>query len=52
MGRRKNKADSLNYEDEEILWESGVVRDSNPTIQNHTAWFVYSQLAVCNKGHT
>ncbi len=42
LGKRKKRADALS-EDDELLWRRGVLGDENPTILNHTIWFLLSQ---------
>ena len=42
-GKRKMKADPLTENDEEILWSSGALGNSNPTVLNHTIWYVIGQ---------
>ncbi len=43
MGKRKKRANALSEDDEELLWRRGVLGDENPTILNHTIWFLLSQ---------
>jgi len=42
-GKRKNRADPLTEEEEELLWEKGVLGDANPVSLNHTVFYVLSQ---------
>ena len=43
MGKRKRKADSLTYEEEERIWSSGVLDGENPTSLNYLVFFLVSQ---------
>ena len=42
-GKRKNRADPLNVEVEELLWEKGVLGYVSPVSLNHTVFYVLSQ---------
>ena len=42
-GKRKNRADPLNEEEEELLWKKGVLGDASPVSLNHTVFYVLSQ---------
>jgi len=42
-GKRKNKADPLTEEEEELLWKKGVLGDTNPVSLNHTVFYTLSQ---------
>ena len=42
-GKRRNKADGVTREEEEILWAKGVLGDSNPTSLNYTIFYTISQ---------
>ena len=39
----KNRADPLTEEEEDLLWEKGVLRDANPVSLNHTVFNVLNQ---------
>ena len=43
MGKRKNKADTLNDEEEEKLWDTGVLGGKNPMSLKYTVLYVLSQ---------
>ena len=43
MGKRKNKADVLTEEEEEIMWSKGVLGDGNPKSLNYTIFYMTSQ---------
>ena len=43
LGKRKNKADALTEEDEEMLWSTGVSGGESPRSLNHTMFYVLSQ---------
>ena len=43
MGKRKNKADALSDEEEEKLWDTGVLGGKNPKSLNYTVFYVLSQ---------
>ena len=34
---------TLSDEDEEALWSSGALGDDNPSVLNHTIWFILSR---------
>ena len=40
MGKRPNKAQSLNKEEEEILWEDGQLGDKKPRSLINTVWWL------------
>ena len=42
-GKRKNKADALTAEEEELLWESGALSCNNAESLNHSLWYTLSQ---------
>ena len=42
-GKRKNKADPVTAEEEELLWESGALGCNNPESLNHSVWYTLSQ---------
>ena len=42
-GKRRNKADGVTREEEEILWAKGVLGNSNPTSLNYTIFYTISQ---------
>ena len=46
-GKRKNKADIITEEEEEIMWKKGVLGDGDPASLNYTV-FLYQQSAVWN----
>jgi len=43
MGKRKNKSDPLNSEEEEKLWQLKVLGGNNPTSLNYTMFLLFSQ---------
>ena len=43
MGKRKNKFDPLNSEEEEKLWQLKVLGGNNPTSLNYTMFYLISQ---------
>lgn len=42
-GKRMNRADSLSEQEEEQLWQTGVLGSNNPKSLNYTVFFVLSQ---------
>ena len=42
-GKRKNKADALTEQEEYMLWEKGVLSDTNPQSLNYALFFTFSQ---------
>ncbi len=42
-GKRKNKADPLSDEEEKLMWEKGVLGDSNPVSLNYAVFYTLSQ---------
>ena len=38
-GKRKNKADPVTAEEEDLLWESGALGFDNPESLNHSVWY-------------
>ncbi len=42
-GKHKNKADPLSDEEEKLMWEKGVLGDSNPVSLNHAVFYTLSQ---------
>ena len=43
FGKRKNKSDALTAEEEEELWQKGVLGSHNPVSLNYTIFFLLSQ---------
>ena len=43
MGKRKNKSDPLNSEEEEKLWQLKVLGGNNPTSLDYTMFYLISQ---------
>ena len=42
-GKKSKKADPLTAEEEEILWNTGVLDGDNPKSLNHTVFYIISQ---------
>ena len=42
-GKKSRKADPLTAEEEEILWNTGVLGGNNPKSLNHTVFYIISQ---------
>ena len=42
-GKKSRKADPLTAEEEEILWNTGVLGSDNPKSLNHTVFYTISQ---------
>ena len=42
-GKKSKKADPLTAEEEEILWNTGVLGGDNPKSLNHTVFYIISQ---------
>jgi len=42
-GKKKHKSDALTTEEEEQLWQKGILRSRNPLSLNHTIFFQLSQ---------
>ena len=41
-GKRKNKADAVTYEEEELMWKNGILGDKSPTSLNYTVFYTAS----------
>ena len=42
-GKRKNKADAVTDEEEELMWKKGILGDKSPTSLNYTVFYTLSQ---------
>ena len=54
MGKHKNRSDPLTAEEEEQLWEKGILGCTNPTSLNYSIFFTISQqfgTRGCQKHH-